>query len=395
MNNYTYASIIPLIGGMTLGVEKSFKTKPKYILSYEPFKYNDSHILNYFENKIPYYLINQETNKLDIELESVDVVSSLCPCAGLSMLNSSNRGEDAHQNQWLYKSTEFVLKNIKPKVLFGENAPNLFTNAGKKVKNVLIDIGKKYNYSFSIIKTDTRLHGIPQERVRTFYFFWKSNNAPILNWINIPYKSLEDYLKEIPKNSLYYNEYVNKEQLLENKLYLYMKQKFPDNFREIFAKYKSVLTYAKKENKFDDIINFIEINYPNNPIIRKLYHVKKKLNDEKNYWDFSPILKGDYSQTITGRSFGNIIHPEEERYLNFRECMHLMGLPENFKVEIENKIMMHHITQNVPVNSAYCYAEEIKKYLNEELKQSNTSILFQNNIIQKISNENNHIKKLF
>jgi site-specific DNA-cytosine methylase len=383
INNYTYASIIPLIGGMTLAMEKSFKCEPKYIVSYKPFKNNDSHILNYFNNKIPYYLIDEITNELNIELESIDVVTSLCPCAGLSMLNSSNRGEDAPQNQWLYKSTEFVLKNIKPKVLFGENAPNLFTKSGEKVKNNLINFGKNYGYSFSLIKTNTRLHGIPQERIRTFYFFWKSDSAPILDWIDISTKTLKDYLNEISKDSLYYNEYVSKEKLENNKLYIYMKQKFPLNFKEIFIKYKSVLSYAKKENQLDDIINFIEKNFVNNPIIKKLYHVKNKLKLGKNYWDFSPIIKGNYSQTITGRSFGNIIHPEEERYINFRECMHLMGLPEDFKVEIDNKIIMHHITQNVPVNSAYCYAEQIKKYLNNELSFSNKNVLFQNNINQK------------
>ena len=40
----------------------------------------------------------------------------------------------------------------------------------------------RYGYSCSLIKTSTLLHGIPQNRVRTFYFFWKSPTVPILDY---------------------------------------------------------------------------------------------------------------------------------------------------------------------------------------------------------------------
>ena len=82
--------------------------------------------------------------KLDdpkIKLKKVDIVGALPPCAGLSQLNTSTnadsgsaRGGDAVQNEWMYKSSRFVLEHVKPKVLWGENAPNLFTGAGQKVR---------------------------------------------------------------------------------------------------------------------------------------------------------------------------------------------------------------------------------------------------------------------
>ena len=47
----------------------------------------------------------------------IDFINSVCPCAGLSMLNTSKgkkgRSADAAQNMWMYKSSEFVLANIK------------------------------------------------------------------------------------------------------------------------------------------------------------------------------------------------------------------------------------------------------------------------------------------
>merc|ERR1711874_937357 len=72
---------------------------------------------------------------------------------------------------------------------------------GEGVVRGLIDVGKKHGYSFSIIKTNTELHGIPQRRIRTFYFFWNTPTVPQLPWKNTPSKTLTEYLKEIPKNA--------------------------------------------------------------------------------------------------------------------------------------------------------------------------------------------------
>ena len=66
----------------------------------------------------------------------------------------------------------FVLSLIKPTCLWGENAPGLYTPVGQEVLHKLKEIGMTFNYTFSVGKTDTRLHGIPQRRVRTFHFIW-------------------------------------------------------------------------------------------------------------------------------------------------------------------------------------------------------------------------------
>ena len=85
----THASIIPLIGGETIGSEKAFSERPIHILSYEPFMENDSHILNHYENDVPYHLLDRGEKPE----KKADVVSSVCPCAGLSMM-SHGYGDD-------------------------------------------------------------------------------------------------------------------------------------------------------------------------------------------------------------------------------------------------------------------------------------------------------------
>ena len=51
-----HATIIPLIGGEAIASTKVFGSRPDYIVSYSAFQANESHLLNYWENEVPYYL---------------------------------------------------------------------------------------------------------------------------------------------------------------------------------------------------------------------------------------------------------------------------------------------------------------------------------------------------
>ena len=53
---YKYASIIPLIGGETIAMEKVFGKRPEYILSYSGFGANDSQLLNHYNRDLANYL---------------------------------------------------------------------------------------------------------------------------------------------------------------------------------------------------------------------------------------------------------------------------------------------------------------------------------------------------
>ena len=75
-----HAAIIPLIGGEVLASDQVWGNRPEYILSYSAFKDNESHLLNYYDNEIPYHVLDEG----DSAPGRVDVVSSVCPCAGLS-----------------------------------------------------------------------------------------------------------------------------------------------------------------------------------------------------------------------------------------------------------------------------------------------------------------------
>ena len=136
MSDIKWATIIPLIGGSAVGCSMTTKNQPVGHLTYNAFGANESHIRRHWPN-VPYHVIDEGNLP---NLGQLDFVNSVCPCAGLSMLNSSaiegsinKRGSDAAQNEWMYKSTRVILENYKPKVLWGENAPGLYTKLGEGV----------------------------------------------------------------------------------------------------------------------------------------------------------------------------------------------------------------------------------------------------------------------
>ena len=148
----TWASIVPLIGGETIAMENVFKTKPKYFLTFDGFQANEEHLRNYYNNEIPYLNLSQGEK----HTESVDVVNTVCPCAGLSSL-SPQAASNSPMNDWMIKSAEYVLSEVQPKVFWGEDAPRLASKMGEPVVRRLRKIAEDNGYTFSIFKTKSLL----------------------------------------------------------------------------------------------------------------------------------------------------------------------------------------------------------------------------------------------
>ena len=85
MSKYTYASCVPLIGGETIAMENVFDSRPLYVMSYEAFGANDSQLMEHYNHSMPYQTLDNFTGYL----REVDVVNTVCPCAGLSSLSPS------------------------------------------------------------------------------------------------------------------------------------------------------------------------------------------------------------------------------------------------------------------------------------------------------------------
>jgi len=395
--------MIPKIGGSALGCYQSTSTLPLYHLSYTSFQPNDAQLGRYWPQVPFFYLDKAEMQNKTIPCQQfgeIDFVTAVCPCSGLSMLNTaksgkSGRGADAAKNDWMLSSAEWVLSNVQPKVLMGENAPALFSATGEKVVVKLRDIGSKFGYSFSLLKTNTELHGLPQKRIRTFYFFWKSLKAPLLSWKATSPPSLLDYLKEIPASASMQDVFVHKGVASQRyRPYQYVLEKEGMTHKEFSRKFRkgTIAKYLEKNNLMGDCILWLRQLYPHEKFsiesstgrthIQVLEHMMTKLDMGLGYWDDSIKLMGNSFTAVIKKNLLFAIHPEEDRFFNVRELLHLMGMPHDFQLDDVKNI--NHVCQTVPVNTAKDWADEVVKFCRGELQFSEGDFVKQDNMTQQV-----------
>jgi site-specific DNA-cytosine methylase len=375
-----WASIVPLIGGFSIGNSIATGNKPVALYTYDGFQSNESHLREYWPD-VPYINLDHENTVVD----RLDFVSTTCPCAGLSMLNYSkngggkSRGSDAAQNEWMYKSAKFALSELKPRVFFGENAPGLFGEIGKGVVEKLFEIAQEHGYSMSLMKTSTSKHGIPQERSRTFYFFWDSEYAPVMDYYNRERKDLVEYLAEVPADATL-QETFNTWNIEDLPTIRFLEEKKGISWKDIMAdEDKGTLNwYIVKNGWLDECIEYADEIMPGSVDSRVLHHMKAKLADGKGFWDGSPRLGRDHFNAVISKNMICGAHPEEKRFITIREYMHLMGLPHDF--QLLEKGQWNHIAQNVPTATARDWTLEVIKYIKGELPSSGQKLFRQNNL---------------
>ncbi len=392
-NEAKWATMVPLIGGSAFGCHKATGTKPLYNMSYTPFAANESFFYRHW-NEIPVFLIDEGNDPKESFPEQLDFVNSVCPCAGLSQLSTAKAGSDARaaQNKWMFESAEYVLGHVKPRVFWGENAPALFTNSGKDVREGLREIGNKHGYSFSLYKTSTSKHGAPQHRDRTFYFFWDSEYAPIMNWYDRPMPELEDFLEQIPSHASGQKEFVSNKDPDDSLVRRFVHTKTGLS-HEGFIRWEgdsnkpkhSYWRWLEKHDAMNECLNWIDKNYgTDEKDYKRLLNAKTKLDNGKNYMVPGPFFFDKKVNAMVGRTITSTLHPTKERYLNVREVMHLMGMPHDFEFSpSESGAALNMLAQNVPSFTAADMTTEVLKYLRGDLELSEQSFLMQNNFKQK------------
>ena len=399
-----YITFIPLIGGMAIANAKAVGHKPEFVLSYDAFGKNESNLKNYWPD-VDWHLLDDDTNELvdedfNPDYSDIDFVSAVCPCAGMSGLNCATRSADNATNNWVYKSAEYILGTIKPKVYFGENAPGLYSEQNVKVLNKLREYGKQYGYSFTIYKTDTYRHGIPQHRFRTFYFFWKGNTCPVMDWYNHPSElPFEEWIldknvgtqttpfKNYGTNTLYPEMQWIMETRCNNDYKEYVKF-----FHELCDSHsvRSPYDYIKEFNLWQEYRDWLE-NYPDKdkPMHdhgrqtpwHYINYRWDKIKRGLGYFAIQPVVYKGATNAIISKNMLWTLHPTENRYLSTREVMSMMGLPSDFELITNN---LQQVTQNVPVCTAHDMTEQVIKFINGELKNSPYAFIKQNNMTQKI-----------
>ena len=384
-----HAAIVPLIGGLPLGSELAFGSKPKYVLSYSPFKANDSQYLAYHNHSFPYHVIDE--NKVP-PLPKVDVVGATCPCAGLSSLSPSASSQN-EANDWMPTSAEFVLSRVRPKVFWGENAPRLASKMGEPIVKKLREIGEANGYTLSLYKTKSLLHGLSQVRDRSFYFFWREKDrVPVLSFFNREHERIEDTIrashfdekdpmsivpnKGMPSQQAFYR-YVLEEMFGGISHVDFQRMITRSTNPMVFLEgrgilYRDVATWMKK-NGYDKVAARCE-------------KIHEKLSAGQNIMRKDVEIPKDKIGAFVGHLPMMLTHPDLDRFITIREALDIMKMPKDFILQGGAK-NLNVICQNVPVTTARDMANEISKYLNGELDMMNTRFLVQDNRARTFSSE--------
>lgn len=400
----TWASIIPLIGGQSIGVMNYLDGKlPEYVLSYPAFAKNDSHFYNYLKTQHGWedepILIDSTNNQLKnpddaARVKYVDIVNVVPPCAGLSGMSTISSG-GCPANDWMYLSSEFVLKHIKPKVLFGENAPRLATKGGVQVRDNLHKIAKKYGYSIAFYKTSSVKHGLCQNRPRTFFFLFNSEFAPMLKYFDrpmIPFVEQIGKVKENDKMNCFVGKGGKQITPTQDVHYKYLLEEImhmshPEFIASLSANTKVIDLIAKIENGFHKFIEWCGKNSLDKEKTKAEF-AQEKMNSKMGFWQHGLLatpLNGPAQAFVSDAPWATI-HPTEDRCLSIREGLRMMGLPDDFELLGAPK-NSNHMCQNVPVPTAIDMTENAVDFILGKLQCSGSERIIVDNFKKSIVSE--------
>jgi hypothetical protein len=74
------------------------------------------------------------------------------------------------------------------------------------------------------------------------------------------------------------------------------------------------------------------------------------------------IVPKDFIGAFVGHYPSMLTHPDQDRYINYREALSIMGMPLDFEL-LNPKKSANHICQNVPVRTARDMVVEVNEVL--------------------------------
>lgn len=391
MSKYTYASIVPLIGGENFGIMKAMNGQlPEYVLSYTAFAKNDSHFINHLRTKEgwkgEYVFLDEAGNEGYRPSNQVDIINTVCPCAGLSSLSTTSSAESS-VNEWMYKTAEYVLKTLQPRVFWGENAPRLFTSAGKKVADRLHSIAADNGYVLNLYYTESRLHGLAQKRPRTFYFFTKGSDNPIFKYYRRPMQLVDEILQmdSIPGDSM--DVLINPEDPRTNPWVAYcMHREGAKTLKEYQDKIERTTNCIVSSDEGGDsllkVADWMDANGFPKKFGERARAMRGKLQEGKGYWAHGVTMPKGEIPSLIGAMPHSLINPYKDRFLTLRDCLRIMKMPDNFEMIGENPQSpgnANAICQNVPVTTAADMAENVIDFLEGRCDTTRATYVKQNN----------------
>lgn len=401
-NKLKWGMIQPLTGGMYIGAYQSIGHHADFVISFDGLAEpkldkngnvtncgNEYHLLKWLESQnadVPYYTFDGipmfPTNYNEISefifrqsetpnFENTDIVFAVPVCSGLSALTASDQSAKDVKNCNMMFITKFVLNQIRPKTYVFENAPALTEPKGESVRVNLEKLASEAGYSVCYFKTNTCLHGIPQNRPRTFVIMTSFASNVTSDMIEHISTDLNEYMSRIPEDASQQNERL--EQLA---IHRFINKFISKRYPELYDTEVELTKYIYK-NYFDEVIDFckdISLTEKEAYTGQQVFeHIDKCESEGRGFW-FTPLqkFKNNYFPALQSRSLFSIYYDNKfEQLLSTRQMLHIMGLPHDFILYGDIARTHRQVGQNVPVCTARWIADVAQKMIASEDNETN------------------------
>jgi site-specific DNA-cytosine methylase len=258
----------------------------------------------------------------------------------------------------------------------------------------------------SLFLTKNILHGVPQFRKRTFYFFWRKDvfgeKTPVFQTYSRPHTRIEDIITSAAKSNFQQEPINKKTPSKDDPYYRYLLEVVHGGIshREYF---NLLETNNVRGNDVESLVEQSGHDYKRvgdwmqeNGYEKEVPKCERKFNKLAaggNIMRRGTIVPKDYIGAFVGHYPTVLTHPYEDRYITYREAMTIMGLPMDYELLNPEK-SANHICQNVPFQTAKDMATEIKAVFEGQRTMIDTDFLYQNNYDGSYENWNKKVNTL-
>jgi len=291
--------------------------------------------------------------KINLKPGELDILDGSPPCSAFSMAGSVSHGEgNTHANAFGKKKQysdikgvenvedlffEFlrVAKEIKPKVIIGENVEGLTMGEAKNYFHKIQNTFEQMGYLVVADVLDASYFGVPQSRRRTFFIGVREDVA---EKVGINFLTMSQLYPEPSQTRCTLNEAIG----------------------DIVNEDKEELEYLLKGLRPPKTVGITLAKMPKNPdkvLTGMDYH------DKGHHFNLKRTSLRQPCPTITalGNQAGiaGVCHPLEDRKFTIKELKRIMSLPEDFILTGEHKKQSERMGRMVPPLMMKALAESV------------------------------------
>ncbi|MGO4972401.1 DNA cytosine methyltransferase [[Clostridium] aminophilum] len=295
------------------------------------------------------------------DLSSIDVIIGGPPCQGFSNANKNYVELDDPRNKLFFEFVKFV-DMASPKVVLIENVPQIITKNGGYAKQRITEIFTERGYSVSNAILDASEYGVPQKRLRNFFFIVKGKEFDVHSILKSEIRpTVKDAIGELYQ---FENDEKNNRTLVDKPCGEYQKY---IRSNDGYVPNHDIHYPAQIQQKR---ISFVPQGGNWRDVPEELWQTSRTTTTNRTNRHSSAykrLKEDDVSVTIdAGNQHSNYYHPIYNRIPTVREAARIQSFPDEFRFFGTMTEQYLQVGNAVPPLLAKRIAEAIKEMLDNE-----------------------------